>query len=59
MWLQIAAMRSLRDDVGKRFRGGVVLYLGEHLVPSGDRLWLAYVLRSGRRVSRGISGRSL
>jgi hypothetical protein len=38
-----AALRALRDQLGTRFRGGAVLYLGDRLVPSGDALWLAPV----------------
>jgi hypothetical protein len=38
-----AALRALRDQLGTRFRGGAVLYLGDTLVPSGDALWLAPV----------------
>jgi hypothetical protein len=35
-----AALQELRDQLGKRFRAGVVLYTGDQLVPSGDKLWL-------------------
>ncbi len=35
-----AALRELRDQLGKRFRAGVVLYTGDQLVPFGDTLWL-------------------
>jgi hypothetical protein len=35
-----SALQRMRDQLGKRFRGGVVLYLGERIVPFGDRLWL-------------------
>jgi len=38
-----APLRALRDQLGTRFRGGAVLYLGDTLVPSGDALWLAPV----------------
>jgi uncharacterized protein len=38
-----AALKALRDQVGKQFRAGVVLYLGDQLVPSGDKLWLVPV----------------
>lgn len=38
-----AALQALRDQLGKRFRTGVVLYLGDGLVPFGDKLWLAPV----------------
>ena len=35
-----AALRALRDQLGRRFRAGVVLYTGEQVVPVGDELWL-------------------
>jgi len=35
------ALLELRDRLGGRFRCGVVLYLGDQVLPSGDRLWLA------------------
>ena len=35
-----AALEALRDQLGKRFRAGVVLYQGDQLVPFGDQLWL-------------------
>jgi hypothetical protein len=35
-----AALQALRDQLGKRFRAGVVLYTGDQLVPFGDKLWL-------------------
>jgi hypothetical protein len=35
-----AALRMLRDQLGERFRAGAVLYLGDQLIPSGDKLWL-------------------
>jgi len=38
-----AALKALRDQLGKRFRAGVVLYLGDQIVPSGDKLWLVPV----------------
>jgi predicted AAA+ superfamily ATPase len=38
-----AALKALRDQLGRQFRAGVVLYLGEQIVPSGDRLWLVPV----------------
>lgn len=34
------ALKALRDRLGKKYIGGIVLYTGEHLVPFGDRLWL-------------------
>ena len=36
-----AAIRALREQLGTRFRAGVVLYLGDRVVPFGDQLWLA------------------
>ena len=36
-----AALRTLREQLGQRFRGGVVLYLGDRMVPFGEQLWLA------------------
>jgi predicted AAA+ superfamily ATPase len=38
-----AALQALRDQLGKRFKAGIVLYLGDHVVPFGDKLWLAPV----------------
>lgn len=35
-----AALQALRDQLGKLFRVGVVLYPGEQIIPYGDRLWL-------------------
>lgn len=35
-----AALRGLRDQLGKKFIAGVVLYIGDQLLPSGDKLWL-------------------
>jgi hypothetical protein len=35
-----AALRELRDQLGKRFRAGIVLYTGDQWVPVGDKLWL-------------------
>jgi uncharacterized protein len=35
-----AALRTLRDQLGKRFVAGVVLYTGDQIIPSGDQLWL-------------------
>jgi predicted AAA+ superfamily ATPase len=34
------ALQALRDQLGKRFQAGVVLYLGDQVVPFGDQLWL-------------------
>ena len=38
-----AALKALRDQLGKQFRVGVVLYLGDQIVPFGDKLWLVPV----------------
>ena len=35
-----AALAALRDQLGKRFRAGIVLYLGDQCVPFGDKLSL-------------------
>jgi uncharacterized protein len=35
-----AALKALRSQLGKQFRAGVVLYLGDQIVPFGDQLWL-------------------
>lgn len=38
-----AALKALRDQLGQQFQAGVVLYLGEQIVPFGDKLWLVPV----------------
>ncbi len=35
-----AALKSLRDHLGKKFISGVLLYLGDQIAPFGDKLWL-------------------
>jgi uncharacterized protein len=35
-----AALKVLRDQLGDSFRSGVVLYLGDQVLPFGDKLWL-------------------
>lgn len=35
-----AALKTLRDRLGRQFHAGVVFYLGDQIVPSGDKLWL-------------------
>jgi hypothetical protein len=35
-----SALQALRDQLGDRFRAGVVLYLGDQVVPFGDKLTL-------------------
>ena len=37
------ALQILRDHLAKRFRIGIVLYGGEHIVPFGEKLWLVPV----------------
>lgn len=32
-------LQGLRDQLGRRFRAGVVLYTGEQRLPFGDKLW--------------------
>ncbi len=34
-----AGLQGLRDQLGRRFRTGVVLYTGEQRLPFGDKLW--------------------
>ena len=38
-----AALKALRDQLGRQSRAGVVLYLGDQIVPFGDQLWLVPV----------------
>lgn len=38
-----SALQGLREQLGKRFRSGVVLYLGDQTVPYGDQLTLVPV----------------
>lgn len=38
-----AALKTLRDQLGDRFRAGVVLHAGGQTVPFGDQLWLVPV----------------
>lgn len=38
-----ASVKTLRNQLGERFHAGVVLYLGDQVVPSGDKLWLVQV----------------
>ncbi len=35
-----AALKELRDQLGKKFVTGAVLYTGDKLIPFGDKLWL-------------------
>ncbi len=35
-----AALQSLRDQLGKQFHAGIVLYMGDQVIPFGDSLWL-------------------
>jgi predicted AAA+ superfamily ATPase len=32
-------LQGLRERLGDRFTAGVVLYLGDRVVPLGDRIW--------------------
>lgn len=34
------ALKGLREQLGPEFRTGIVLYLGDQIVPFGDKLWL-------------------
>jgi hypothetical protein len=34
------ALKALRDQFDKQFRVGVVHFLGDQIVPFGDKLWL-------------------
>ena len=34
-----APLQTLRDQLKKRFRSGVVLYTGDQTLPFGDKLW--------------------
>jgi uncharacterized protein len=35
-----AALQALREQLGRSFIAGVVLYTGDQLIPFGDKLWL-------------------
>jgi predicted AAA+ superfamily ATPase len=35
-----AALKSLRERLGKKFLSGVLLYLGDQMAPVGDKIWL-------------------
>ncbi len=35
-----ASLQALRDQLGKQFRTGIVLYLGDRVIPFGEKLWL-------------------
>lgn len=37
------ALQALRDQLGKQFRTGIVLYLGNRVIPFGKKLWLVPV----------------
>ena len=37
------ALKALRDSIGRQFQAGVVLHLGDRIVPFGDKLWLVPV----------------
>jgi predicted AAA+ superfamily ATPase len=38
-----SGLKSLRDQLGQQFCAGVTLYLGEQIVPFGEKLWLVPV----------------
>lgn len=40
---EFGGLRTLKEEVGKRFRAGVVLYLGDEVLPFGDGMWAAPV----------------
>jgi predicted AAA+ superfamily ATPase len=35
-----APLRNLQSQLGSQFQFGAVLYLGDQIIPFGDRLWL-------------------
>ena len=35
-----AALKALHDELGAQFRAGILFYLGDDVVPFGDKLWL-------------------
>ena len=35
-----AGPQELRDQLGKKFTTGIVIYTGDQLIPFGDKLWL-------------------
>ena len=37
------ALQALHDQLGKQFRTGIVLYLGDRVIPFGEKLWLVPV----------------
>lgn len=42
------ALQALRDQLGKQFRASIVLYLGDRVIPFGEKLWLVPVQACGR-----------
>jgi hypothetical protein len=34
------ALKTLRDHIGRQFQAGVVLHMGDQIMPFGDKLWL-------------------
>jgi len=38
-----SALKALREQLGERFRFGVMFYGGEQVIPFGDKLWVAPV----------------
>lgn len=39
----VAPLKTLKEQLGTQFQTGVVLYLGDQIVPFGDKLWLVPV----------------
>jgi len=37
------ALKVLRDKIGRQFQAGVLLHLGDQIMPFGDKLWLVPV----------------
>lgn len=37
------ALKALRDNIGRQFQAGVLLHLGDQIMPFGDKLWLVPV----------------
>jgi hypothetical protein len=35
-----AVLKTLRDQLGRQFRAGVVIHLGDQNLPFGDNIWL-------------------
>ena len=46
-------LKRLRELLGRRFRGGVVLYDGDHVLPFGERLLAVPLSALWSRIPRG------